>query len=254
MEAKIIGLQLFRNSLYNTAARSLREKHPKYVEALLQMLAETGDLSKALDSVKTMPTDVGFAKWRPLLTATFDTELAINQIRTVLNLLEIIPPRKVVPPQDILISEGAWVYYHVNVWIFWMDALLERVKKLVKQTVRSLVRPTNPKWKDVESDLLQSISLLSQDIGKMRDPLAHGGGVAEVPAQERLWEGLVLISTLANRSISFDDVFGSMTKYHASWHKRLYEKSVLALATIEKEMDELNKHLDWDKILTPSER
>lgn len=248
MEAKIGGLELFRNSLYRAAAKSLQEKHPEYIETLMQVLAQTGDLSQTLDTVKAIPTDVGFAKWRSLLTATFDTELAINQIRTALNLLRIIPPQRIAPPHDIPISEGAWVYYHYNVWIFLMDALLERTKKLLTQAVRTLIRPTNPNWKDIQSEVLKSINLLSEDIGTVRDPLAHGGGVAEAPAQERLWEGFVFISTLTNyQMVPIDNVFEPMTKYHASWYKRLYELSLLVLATIDKEIDKLNKQINWDK-------
>jgi len=247
MENKIGGLRLFRSSLYNAASRSLQEKHPQYVGSLIKKLEETSDISEALDAVKAIPTETGFAKWRPLLTAEFDTELTIDQVRRTLYLL------KLVPTHDIPVSEGAWVYYNLQAWIFWMDALIERAKKLIKQSIRVLVRPNNPQWKDIESDLLKSINVLSEKIGEVRDPLAHGGGVAETPAKERLWEGLVLIlAGIHSDKHSFDKLFDSlfepMANYHTSWYERSFKTSVIVLAAIGKEMEKLSKQIDWDNI------
>jgi len=250
MEAKIVGLKLFRNSLYKVAARSLWEKHPQYAKTLIQTLAETGDLSQALNAVKTIPTDVGFAKWRPLLTATFDTELAINQVKTALDLLAIIPPRRIVIPKDILISEGAWVCYHMNAWIFLMDALLERTRKLISRAVRLLIRPRNLNYQGIENDILKPINELSKDLrDRMRNALAHGGWPVEAVTEEELWEGMVLIATLTNRYELFSNqIFEPMSKYHTRWHQQLDKKSGIVLIEIDRAMTKLNKHIDWDKI------
>jgi len=215
----------------------------------MQALAKTRNLSLAIDSVKTIPTDVGFAKWRPLLTAIFDTELAINQVKTSLDLLRIIPPKSVVPLHNVSISEGAWVYYHVDVWIFWQDALLERIKKLIRLSVRRLIRHFNPQWENIEIDILKSINLLSQDIGKIRDPLAHGGWAVDAPAEEKLWEGTVLVATLANpHEIISGQVFEPMAQYHAKWYDELDRKTRLVLDVIDKSIGKLRGNIDWDKI------
>jgi hypothetical protein len=249
MEGKVNELELFRNSLYDSAARSLREKHPQYVEAFIQVLVKTRNLSLAINSVKAISTDVGLAKWRPLLTAIFDTEIAINQVKTSLDLLKIIPPKSVVSPHDIPISEGAWVYYHVDVWVFWQDALLERVKKLIKISVRKLIRPFNPQWQNIERDILNSINLLSQDIGKLRDPLAHGGWAVDAPAEEKLWEGTVLVATLTNpHEIISGQVFEPMAQYHAKWYKQLDSKTGLVLDVIDKTIGKIRGNIDWNKI------
>lgn len=248
MEAEKGGLKLLRDSLCRAATWSLLEKHPQYVKAFMQSLDETGDVSKAFYGVEAIPTDVGFAKWRPLLTAEWDTELAIGQIRAALDLLRVVPPR------GIPISEGAWLYYHYNAWVFWMDALLERVKKLTTLVVRALVRPTNLRWQEVESDFLKPIRLLSEEVGEIRDPLAHGGGPVEVVMiKERRWEVFMLLLVQLNYGKKyFDELskipFLAMTKYRGIWYELLHERSLFALGVIDQEMDKLNKYIDWDKI------
>jgi hypothetical protein len=240
------GLRLLSNSIYNAATKSLRDKHPEFVESFTRELSESGNLSQAINIAKRIPTDVGFARWRPLLTAIFDTELAIRQIEMSLDLL------KLTPSQHITISEGAWVYYHYNVCIFWIDALLDRTKKVVKQAVRALVRPNNPNWKTIESTLLASINSLSEKVGKIRDPLAHGGGAAEAPAQEKLWEGLVLLFTSAEYNKSpydTDSLFEPMAKFHNKWYKILNDISVILLNELDTTCNNLKTQIDWPKVV-----
>ena len=246
MKVKIGGLQLFRNSLYRAAARSLQEKHPQYVETLIQTLAETSDLSQALDTVKAIPTDIGFAKWRPLLTATLDTELAINQLRVTLELLRLTPSKGLLIPEG---TEGTLVLYYTNVWVLLADALLERSEKLIKKAARTLIRPSNPKWQSIEDEVSKPINELSKDLrSKMRNPLAHGGGAVEAPAEERLWEGFTIIAAVTNRyELFFSQMLGAMAKYHATWYERLSKHSVLMLNEINRAINNLNKHINWDK-------
>ena len=238
---------IFKRSLYAMAAQSLQEGHPEYVSTIIGKLNETGDFEQALDAVKELPTDAGFSKWRPLLTDALDVELAIDQLKTSLKLLKVIPLTDVISNEGIFISQGSWIHYHLNAWIFWMDGLLERVDKLVKQTVRTLLRPNNPHYRLIESEILESVHLLSDKVGKVRDPLAHGGGFIEAPSEQGLWEGLVLILTLAgsNRDLNFDDICKSMVPFHARWYKFLDRNTTIVLARIEDVFKKFNTYLEW---------
>lgn len=250
MSTSSSGFAQFRNSLQEAAAHSLERTHPNYVIIFQKALEETGDLDQALHAVKGISTDPGFAKWRPLLTATLDTELAMNEMRSALNLLKALPLEETLDMYSM--SRGAWIYYHLNMWIFWMDALLEKQKTLVKEAVRALIRPRNTQWKDVESSLLSTIDVLSKDMGKVRDPLAHGGlkgRAAEAIGEERLWEWLVLLQV----PLEIRTLVGSMVIYHARWSDQLHRASVLVLAEFNRVCEELNRHIDWDHILPVDE-
>lgn len=163
MSSSSSGFAQFRYSLQEAAAHSLERTHPNYVIIFQKALEETGDLEQALHAVNGISTDPEFAKWRPLLTATLDTELAMNEMRSALNLLKALPSEETLGMYSM--SRGAWLYYHLNTWIFWMDALLEKQKTLVKEAVRALIRPRNTQWKDVEGSLLSIIDVLSKDMG-----------------------------------------------------------------------------------------
>lgn len=241
MNTPVSNFDRFRNALQAAAARALQRTHPEYVAAFQKALRETRDVSKALQAVKDISTDRGFAKWRPLLTATLDVEVAISRLRNSLNLLKTPPPSEVL---DVFaMHSGEWVDYHWTASIFWMHALLEREKKLVRQAVRALVRPSNTQWKDIENSLLSSINAFSEHTGDVRDPLAHGGGAGvEALAQERLWEGLVLLQG----SLDIRQLLESQSKYQAEWYERLHTVSVVAIAEIERVFGELNRHIDWD--------
>jgi len=195
----------------------------------------------ALRAVEGIPTDPGFSKWRPLITAAHDIQLAEHQIRCALGLLKAIPPEETLESHHM--SRGAWIYYHVTTWTFWMDALLERAKRLVKQGVRVLVRPSEPGWKALQAELLAPLESLSELVGKLRDPLAHGGGAIEALAEEHLWEAIVLLSA----PVDFNQVFQPMTKHHETWYERLHKMSEAALATVEQAAGKLNQHIDWDR-------
>ena len=248
MEAKIHGLKLFRNSLYKVAAKSLQEKHPQYIETLIRTLGDTGNPFQALDAAKTIPTDVGFAKWRPLLTTTLDTELAINQLKVTLELLRLTPSKGLLIPEG---TEGTLVFYYIHTWVFWTDALLERARKLIKKAVRALVRPNNTNWQSIEDEVSKPINELSKELReKMRNPLAHGGGAGvSAPAEKRLWEGLTIIAVVTNQyELSINQMLGSMAKYHIKWYESLDKKSVLVLDKIDRAIGKLNEHTLWDKI------
>jgi hypothetical protein len=212
MNAPVSNFDRFRNNLRQAAARALECAHPEYVAAFQKALSQTGDFSKALDAVKDIPRDRGFAKWRPLLTATLDVEVTRNRLRNSLNLLKTVPDAEVL--DRFSMHPGEWVDCHWTAWTFWVDALLERVKKLVKEAVRALVRPSNVQWKDIENSLLRSIDSFSESTGKVRNPLAHGGGAVEAVEEERLWEGLVLL----RGSFDIRQLFESQLEYHATWY------------------------------------
>ena len=238
------NFERFRDALHEAAARSLERTHPEYVAAFQKALSQTRDPSKAFDAVKDISTDEGFARWRPLLTATLDTEVAINRLRNALNILKILPSEEVL--NLFSMSLGEWVDYHMTAWLFWMDALLEKVKALVCEAIRALVRISNAKWKDIETNLLKSINALSEDTGKIRDPIAHGGlkgRAVEALEEERLWEGFVLM----RGPLDIRQLFESFVEYHGKWYEHLRQASVKAIAEVNRVLEELNRHIDWAK-------
>lgn len=242
MGASLSGFDRFRNALQEAAARALERTHPEYVDTFQEVLRQTGDLSKALHAVENIPTGRGFAKWQPILTAILDTELAMDKVRSALKLLKVIPPVEVLDAFSM--SEGAWIDYHLDAWFFRMDGLLEREKKLVSRVVRALVKPTNAQWKYIENTLLNSIKGLSEITGKVRDPLAHGGGAVEAIEEERLWQMAVLLRFHPD----IRQLLDARVQYHDKWYEGLRQASIQALAEIERVSEELNHHIDWDKL------
>lgn len=239
------GLQSFRKALYAAVACSLRERHPAYVKAFTETLNRSRDFKQALETATSFPTDAGFAKWRPLLTAEFDLGLAMDQLRMSLKLLGSIPPRDSASEQGVLESDGAWIYYHYNVCVLCIDGLLERTKKLLKQTVRALVKPTKPNWKAFEQGLLSTVVLLSDDIRKVRNPIAHGGGVVQAPAKERIWEGIVLLPDAGDRGVPLEQIYEPFVQYRQRWHGLLESASATVLAEIDKVLEQLNSEIVW---------
>jgi hypothetical protein len=245
VDASLSEFDQFRNALQAAAARSLERTHPEYVVTFQKVISQTGDPSKAFDTVKDISTDKGFTRWRPILTATLDTELAINRLRVALNMLKILPPREVL--NLFSMSAGEWVDYQLTNWLFLMKALLEKEKALISKAVRTLVKPSNTQWKDIENSLLKRINALIKDTGKMRDPLAHGGlgggGVSAVE-EERLWEGFVLM----RGPLDIRQLLEPMVEYHDKSLQRLRQTSIQALAEINRASEDLSRHIDWDNV------
>ena len=242
MIASLSAFDALRAAIQRAAAIKLERKHPECVASFRHVLDQTGDTAKALDAVKGIPMSGEFVAFERLLTATLDTELAMDKLISALNLFKTVPPRELLDEWSM--SEGALIDYNYSAWVFWMDALLERVKKLVSQAVRTLVRPHNPRFKDIERALLNSVDRLSSITGHVRNPLAHGGGAVQALEEERLWVTYALLG--AHTDIS--ELYHPLVEYRDTWHQRLRHASTLALAEIERVSSELNRRVDWDAL------
>lgn len=173
----------------NNALAVLRAASPRYVLVFTEEWSRTHDRQKARKAVEGIHLSKQFDKWIDIWIAFLDVELAFHQTKLSLRLLAADPTSSV--------DRGEWVNYHMDAWLFWTNSLLERYKKLVSKLVRQFVRPANAQWQQVEDQLLKRINHMEQEVGKLRNPRAHGGGVFEGPfTKERLIGGILAGSSV----------------------------------------------------------
>lgn len=228
------GFDKLEDSFISSAARALEQIAPEYVSTFREGLGQAGDLEHALNAVKDMQVGPQFNKWRNICTALLDVRLAMHQVETSLTLLDLEAPQQV--------SQGEWVYYHLAAWSIWMDGLLERVAKLVKKVVRQFVRPANPEWRRIETEILRTVESFDRHMGKLRDPIPHGGGAfVESPAGKQLLEGRMLIAG----HIDMDLLLDSLVHYQHRWHELLLRATVSAFAEIDRLSERLQKEVRW---------
>lgn len=235
--ATLTELTAFRRKLLEWAKNELQKENPGYIEAFSQRLAETGDLDRAIKETKPLlgaPPD-----WYPLLTAMADTEMVLDKVQRAVWFLAVAPPSRA----GELWHPGAWAVYHVDHWTFEIYALMEGMNKLIKRTVRHLIRPDNPQWRDVENRLVASVTKIRDSIAKVRDPLAHGygGGVTGIE-EERLWEPHLAVAPKGEvdlvqaRYQSIQD-----GGYQQKWYERLRQGTALVIAAMESIFKDLSK-------------
>ena len=233
---KQIGSE-FKQNLIAKAKESLVKTNRNYVTAFERSTVEGKDPETILaETQRYLQSGHGLSKtWCELLEATLDLELAMDKVRRALWFLEVMPPG---------IAErwnvGGWTIYHVDFWTFEMAALLNRLEKLIKQTCRKLLKPSNPNWRKTEDTLMASVHKMQEDIGKFRNPLAHGGGPVEALALEQLWEPFVLTG------VDFEEVvnrhYQSMAGFRQVWHDRLETVTTTTLAATNAILQELDKY------------
>jgi hypothetical protein len=175
-----------REHLFGLARIDLGATNPRYVEEVQRIFRETDDLERAIDETKPL-LGAGVPDWSALFTALFDFELLTDKVRTAVRFLETEPDGS---EQD----KARWTSYHLDHWTFQMDAMLERLDKLVARVVRHVLRPKDKEWRTKEAELRVPIRQLKEGTAKVRDPLAHGlGGGVDAIHQERLWEPFLAI-------------------------------------------------------------
>ncbi len=199
---------------------------------------------KATQDLRQKHTNSQLAKWQKLLTAILETELAMHRVRSALNLLKTVPSKETL--NMFSMSEGAWIDYQYTTWSLWMFGLLEREGSLVSRVVRNLVKPSNPKYKEIEKTLLKSIETQRAKISKVRHPLAHTGkgGTLEAVINTDLWENFLILPS----PIDFNQILASLVPYHTRWHYFLHQVSIAVLDEMERICGELNQQIDWDNI------
>jgi len=188
--------------------------------------------------------DNQLAKWRKLLTAVLETELAMHRVRSALNLLKTLPSKETL--NMFFMSEGAWIDYQYGTWSFWMCSLLDKEIELVSQVSQQLIKPSNPQYREIERPLSKSLVSQKNKVGKIRHPLAHKGkgGTIEAVMREDSWKGFVVIPS----PVDFNCILASCVPYHMRWHHFLHQVSIVILVEIERISAELNQQIDWDNI------
>jgi hypothetical protein len=228
-------LRAFRSKLEAWARAELERQNPRYVELFSQRLDETGDLDGAIK--ETAHLLGAQPHWYKLLTALADTELALDRVRRAIWFLDMTPP----PGMGEASNAGAWAVYHLDQWTFSTYALLERLKKLIKLTVRKLIQKKNPQWLDVQAALLDRVEKLSIEVGKVRHPLTHGGGVVEQLETDRFWEPYLVRGS----GLDIDTVESAYEAVQERgsqkmWHDGAEHSTVLLVALMESILDRLS--------------
>ncbi|MBI2866710.1 MAG: hypothetical protein HYX97_00070 [Chloroflexi bacterium] len=224
-----------RQMLRTLAKQELERNQPEYVERFREVLEESGDFNKATDQARPL-IGKGVPQWSTLLTLALDVELSLDKLRRALELLGTPVPQ--------LRSEwnaGAWAEYHFDHWVYQSHAWLERLDKLVKRVCRSLIKPHSRQWQQVERRLTGEIAQMANGIGKIRHPLAHGGGGGVTgPQEEGLWEPSLLIDGDVD---IVSAAYQSKGQFQEKWHKMLVGVTVKAITRSEAIFRELNRHI-----------
>jgi hypothetical protein len=232
---KLVEFTNLKKRSYEAAANALAAANPSYVQAFQQRMEETGgDFERITHETRPLLA-AGFKSWTDLLTAILDVELVLDQVKRSLTFLA---SDVVGTPEE----NGAWTIYHVDHWTFEVDALLERLDKLVAAMFRRLVRPKDSDWRIKERAVRDDIKKMKVEVAKLRDPLAHGlgGGVTGIQ-EEDLWEPF-----LAARAFDVDLVasrYQSSAEYRQRWHSYLLQTTALVVAALESISKRLGEHV-----------
>ena len=227
------GFDSLRQNIISSAARNLESIAPEYVDAFRKSLQAKG-YEQSLNEVKGIKIGSRFNKWRDIYTRLLDVEVAIHQLKTSLSLLKA--------PAPSYLTVGEWVIYHHDAWAIWVQGLLNRFEKLAIKVVRELVETSNPNFMSLEADISLANRNLKNQVGKVRDPIAHGGGPIKVLQGEGLLEPILLIGGQLNMK----DVFEPMASYQQKWHQKSYAISIRILEEIDKLSERLNREVAWD--------
>ena len=227
------GFDSLRRNIISSATGNLERIAPEYVDAFRKSLQAKG-YEQSLNEVKGIKIGSRFNKWRDIYTRLLDVEVAIHQLKTSLSLLKAPAPSH--------LTVGEWVIYHHDAWVIWVQGLLNRFEKLAIKVVRELVETSNPNFMSLEADTRVAIRNLKNQVGKVRDPIAHGGGPIEVLQGEGLLEPILLIGGQLNMK----DVFEPMASYQQKWHQKSYAISIRILEEIDKLSERLNREVAWD--------
>ncbi len=232
---QLVEFANLKRKIYEAARNALLATNPKYVDIFLRRFEETsGDLDQVIDETRPLLVVEGFKKWTDLLTAILDVELATDKVKRSLQFLA----RDVAgSPEDT----GAWAVYHVDHWILQMDALLERLDKLVAKVFRQIIKSKDPDWQNKQGILRGDIKKLKGEIAKRRDPLAHGGGEVEGIQKDQLWEPM-LVQEVFDVAI-VQEYYQRVGPRRQLWHSHLKKSTIYVLATTEAIAERLSGYI-----------
>lgn len=237
------GYDGLKDRIMEFARHDLAASMPAYVEEFQRVLEETGgDVDRATRQTVHLLGD-GRPALRSLLTAIFDSDYVALKVRDAYQELRL-------SAASVNPTGARQFNYHLDHWIFQMDAYLERCDTAFTKVVRTMVRPRlRHGWSKVETDLKSEIAAMKRVMAERRDPLAHGlgGGVSAVAEH---WEPILAAPAL----IPFDQVFVEATRTAAGQvmdvdrRQRLFsyieQSSILVFARIEALSDRLAERLD----------
>jgi hypothetical protein len=232
-DTQTVGFDSLRRNIISSATRDLENTAPEYVSTFRKSLPTKG-YEQSLIAVKGIAIGSSFNKWRDICTGLLDVELAMHQLTTSLCLLKA--------PAPAYLTVGEWVIYHHDVWAIRTQGLLSRFEKLALKVVRKLVETSNPNFTILENYIRVEVRKLKDKVGKVRDPIAHGGG----PIEALRNEGLIEPTLLIGGQVNMKDVFEPMASYQQKWHRKAYDTSILILAEIDRLSEKLNGDVAWD--------
>lgn len=227
------GFDSLRQNIISSATINLESIAPEYVDVFRKSLQAKG-YEQSLNEVKGIKIGSRFNKWQDIYTRLLDVEVAIHQLKTSLSLMKT--------PAPSYITMGEWVVYHLDAWAIRLQGLLSRFERLAIKLVRELVKSSNPNFMSLENNIKVDIRNLKNQVGKVRDPIAHGGGPIEALQEEGLLEPILLIGGQLNMK----DVFEPMASYQQKWYHKSYAISIRILEEIDKLSERLNREVAWE--------
>ncbi len=237
------GFEALKRFVEGRARDELRNRQPQYVAVFQRELATNGgDLQSATEAARPYLKE-SLGRWPDVLTALFDMEYVRLKLSTCHTLLLKCRDST---EQD----SGFWFSYHLDHWIFEADAFVERCKRALTLSVRTLIRPIDPpNWQQLERDLMSDIALIKAELGKVRGKWAHGGG-GGVDGLIDEWPPILA----APRPVFVDPEFvrGSTSSLHSDvdvarrqrWFHAIHRSNVLIFAYSEAFSNKVSQHID----------
>lgn len=214
------NLARFQQTLYEEAKRALQAERPEYVSKFEERLNATQNLEKAIEEAKPFLGNGLPKRWKELLEATLDLELAVDKLNKSLVLFKARP---VNAASNYL--EGIWVTCHLDLWIFYSDALAERLGKVVSRSCRTLLRDRgNPDWQSIQKALMSGVNEIKREVSGIRNKLAHGGFGVEGIEKNGLWERSIIIGH-PERQYIIRSSYESSANFKDSWPQHLERAS-----------------------------
>jgi len=242
---QLVQFTNLKGKICQAAAEALDVINPQYVQTFQKRMETGDDIRRVIDETRPLLGD-GFERWNDLLTAVLDLTFAIDKVERSLTYVRL---DMAVTPEE----NGAWFICHKDLWTFYVDALFEKLDTLVTKTIRYLVRPKEREgWQAIEDTLRKDVRMMKNEIGKLRDPLAHGlGNGRQVKAQggsitgvqeERLWES-VLASGVSDVEV-VTGTYHQVLPHRDEWYSRLEKATNLAFERVGKTSEDLIHHLN----------
>jgi hypothetical protein len=160
-----------RAKIHERGRIALVQFFPDLLDTLAERRRDPRNTPEILMRELFAPTEVQLRPWADLLLSAFDVEVASIKVENSVRFLEA----------DIQGSsrlKGEWIIHNFEHWVLQLDAFYDRVRKLIAQTYRRLVRPLRS-WQILQSAIVAEVDAATKTLSSERNGLAHGlgGGV-----------------------------------------------------------------------------